>query len=93
MVGLREKTMCFPYFSLAANPSGSRLGHFFCTGGKENASWGRNASRQYTKTTSWTFSKWIGGKTVPTWARLAPLLGEVGFYAANLALDICLTTC
>ena len=37
--------------------------------------------------------KWIGGKTVPTWARLAPLLGEVGFYAANLALDICLTTC
>ncbi len=38
-------------------------------------------------------SKWIGGKTVPTWARLAPLLVEVGFYTANLALDICLTIC
>ena len=25
-------------------------------------------------------SKWIGGKTVPTWARLAPLLGEVGVH-------------
>ncbi len=42
-------------FLFAANPSGSRLGHIFCTGGKVNASWDRNASRQYTKTSLWAF--------------------------------------
>lgn len=42
-------------FLFAANPSGSRLGHIFCTGGKGNASWDRNASRQYTKTSLWAF--------------------------------------
>lgn len=45
----------FPILLFAANPSEGRLRHFFCTGGKENASWGRNASRQYTKNLPWPF--------------------------------------
>ena len=57
-------------FLFAANPSGSRLGHIFCTGGKGNASWNRNASRQYTKTSLWAF--------LMDWRQNRPGMGEVG---------------
>ncbi len=41
--------------AFAANPPRLRITAIFCTGGKENAFRGRNASRQYTKTSLWPF--------------------------------------
>jgi len=83
MVGLREKTMCFPYFCLPPIHLEAVRGTFSVLAARKIPLEVEMPAASTQKPHCGRY-KWIGGKTVPAWTRLALLLGKAGFCAASL---------